>query len=141
MRCLGKMRQLFYVFDEHTDVVRECLKKGLKPCGNTCFDGYVVGDTKYILVSPNDCYSGWAVTLMALPCLGYDDLIKLIETSKVYDEIVGSIGVLLKNHKGKFVDYLSENQNKKIKKVILRDIVENSTYVSRMQDLIEVCRR
>lgn len=138
------MKQLFYVFDEHTNVGRECLKEGLIPCNNPRFDGYVCGDSEYILVSPNDCYSGWAVTLMALPCLEYDDLIKVVESSKIYDEIVGSVGVLLRKYKNKFVDYLSENQNKRIKrikKIILSDIVENSTYVSKMWDLIEVCGR
>lgn len=138
------MKQLFYVFDEHTDVVRECAKEGLTPSGDSYFGGYVKGDTQYVLLSPHECYSGWAVTLMALPCLEYEDLVKVVESSKVYDEIVGSIGILLKRHMTKFVNYLSANQNKRIKKVkriILSDIVENSTYISKMLDLIEVCKR
>lgn len=138
------MKQLFYVFDEHTNVVKECLREGLIPCDESNFYAYIKEGTKYILVSPHECYSGWAVTLMALPCLGYDDLIKVIESSKVYDEIIGSIGMLLNKYTDEFVDYLSNNQNKKtkkIKKIILSDIVENSTYVSKMTHLIEVCRR
>ena len=146
-----KTKQAFYVFDEHTDVARECQKIGLEPYGYD-FEypyisedsKYILEDTKYIVVSPYECYSGWAVTLMALPCLHYDELIALLETTKIYDEIVGCIGILLKNYAESFMDYLTKVQNKrskKIKRIILHDIVGNSSYVAEMDQLIRICRQ
>lgn len=137
------MPQLFYVFDEHTDIVKECLKVGIKPAGDQNTYEYVKGDIKYILLSPHECYSGWTITLMALPYLSYMELIKVIETSKKYDEIVGCIGILLNKYTENFIDYLSKNQTRKIKKIkriILTDIVNNSPYVSKMIRLIQVCK-
>ena len=137
------MKQVFYVFDEHTDVVTECKKKGLELCGNDLVFEYISKDTKYILLSPHECYSGWAITLMALPCLNYEGLIKMVETSKIYDEIVGCIGMLLCNYTDSFIDYLTKVQSKrskKIKRIILSDIVGNSSYVSQMDQLIRICK-
>ena len=137
------MKQLFYVFDEHTDVLKECKKAGLKPSGEQFVTGYVFDDTKFILLSPHECYSGFAITIMALPCMNYENLIKVIESSTIEDEIVGSIGILLKKYTEKFTDYLSKTQTrriKKIKNIILKHIVDNSPYVSKMERLIEVCK-
>lgn len=138
-----KAKQFFYVFDEHTDVVKECIKIGLESCSEQSAFKSVFDDTRYILLSPHDCYSGWPITLMALPCLNYEDLIRVLESSRIYDEIVGCIGILLKNHTEKFIDYISKTQtrkSKKIKRMILNDIVDRSPYVSKMKRLIEVCK-
>ena len=137
------MHQLFYVFDEHTNVLKECSKLGLKFYDEQNVYKHVTKNIEYILMSPHDCYSGWTITLMAIPCLTYEELIKTIETSKIYDEIIGCIGILLKKHTETFIYYLSKietKRTKKIKKIILEDIVENSPYVSKMSKLIELCK-
>lgn len=136
-------KQIFYVFDEHTDFINECMKKGMIPCGNPFRHGFMYGDTRYVVLSPHDCYSGWELTVMALPCLDYENLIIVLESSKVYAEIVGCIGILLKKHEKEFTDYISTlrtKRGKKIKKIILDELVERSLYVKKMTRLIEVCK-
>lgn len=140
------MKQLFYVFDEHTDYIKECIKIGMKPIGNYPFvrefeyDGVV-----YKALSVHDCYSGWTITLMALPYMNYEQLIMTLKTSKIYDEIVGCLGMLLKNHASCFEKYISQCRKpdktmKRIKRIICNDIASNCTPVSKMDNLLRICK-
>lgn len=137
-----KQGQLFYLFDEHTDVDKVLKKIGLQPCGKHN-DVFFLGDTKYIRLSPHECYSGCAVTIMALPYMDYTALINVIETAKNGDDIIGSTGLLLKKYPKAFTEYLSRTQTRrstKIKRIISRFIAANSSYVSEMKPLLEVCK-
>ncbi len=137
--------QHFYVFDEHTDYIAECIKLGLTPVYDKGGDVnyFVHHQKKYIVLSVHECYSGWTTTIMALPCLGYGKLIQLLETTKIYDEKVGCIGMLLKKYNSLFLEYVQKSPSKcvkKLKRIIFKDIAPNSTYVSQMEDLIEFCK-
>ena len=139
-------RQLFYVFDKHTDFVRECIKIGMKSInkdlfvGDFDFDGII-----YKTLSVHECYSGWEITVMALPYMNYYQLIDTLQTSKIYDEIVGCLGILLKEHLTGFIEFLSkcpksDRKIKKIKKFILKELTIRNIYVASMTELLDLCQ-
>lgn len=103
------------------------------------FDGVI-----YKTLSINECYSGWEITVMALPYMNYYQLIDTLRTSKIYDEIVGCLGILLKEHLSNFVEYLtkypkSDRKIRKIKRIILKELACRSIYVASMTELLELC--
>lgn len=138
-------KQLFYVFDEHTNFVSECIKLGMKPIkGYPFVEEFDSDGVIYKTLSVNECYSGWEITVMALPYMSYCQLIKTIQESKIYDEIVGCLGILLKDHLQEFMKYLSECSKSdkkiiKIKKIISKELASRSSYVSSMTKLLEMC--
>lgn len=138
-------RQLFYVFDEHTDFVSECVKLGMRPIKGFPFvELFDFGGVIYKTLSVQECYSGWEITVMALPYMDYSQLICTLQVSKIYDEIVGCLGILLKEYSNDFLKYLtncskSDKRMKKIKKVILKELACRSRYVASMTDLLEIC--
>ncbi len=138
-------KRFFYVFDEHTDYVRECQKIGMKPIENNAFiENFEYDGTKYTVLSCNECYSGWEITVMALPEMSYSDLFDILMNSRFYDEIVGSIGIILKKHLDEFLRHLSsESLNnkriKKVKKMIKKEISERNSNVKGMTELLNLC--
>lgn len=143
-------KQLFYVFDEHTDYVQACIKLCMKPIKyHHTFPEFVeefnLDGVVYKTLGVHECYSGWCVTIMATPRMEYSQLITALVTTNIYDEFVGCLGILLKYHRDEFVVYLAESAKndkriKKIKKVILRDLAENCEIVRNMTQLLEVCK-
>lgn len=140
----------FYVFDEHTDYERECIKLGMKPSSKV--DGLIKSFTyreyEYIVLKRSDCYSGWEHTIMKLPQMDFNQLYKLAVSTNTYDERVGAVGTILKCHKDEFTNLLIKTFNKeiskskqikKISKLILTEIKERSDYVSEMKDLLKLC--
>ena len=138
-------KQLFYVFDEHTDYVQECTEMGMIPLSNETFVEYFEFDgIKYKVLSVNECFSGWTITLMAMPKLSYSELLNVMLDSRSYDEIVGSLGIVLKEHLNDFILYLKTERSKKlrlhkIKKMIKNDISERNSDVQQMIDLLSLC--
>ena len=132
-------KQYFYVFDEHTDYVRECTKIGMIPLSNEEFVEYFEYDgAKYKVLSINECFSGWTIT--------YCELLNLMFNSRPYDEIVGSIGIILKSHLDEFILYLKTEHPKKrrlhkIKKLIKNEISERNSNVQQMFDLLSLCQK
>ncbi|MBR5320733.1 MAG: hypothetical protein IKU41_02710 [Clostridia bacterium] len=138
---------LFYVFDEHTDYVSECQKIGMIPTkGYPYVENFLFDDVEYKVLSIHECYSGWEITLMALPEMSYNQLVCVLLNSKNYDELVGCLGIILKKYLERFiVDFdkfeTSKRKFKKIKKIILNEISERSIYVSEMHTLLNKCSR
>ena len=138
-------KRLFYVFDEHTDYVIECEKLGMKPIENNAFiENFECDGTNYKVLSCNECYSGWEITVMALPEMSYSDLFDIMISSRFYDEIVGSIGIILKKHLDEFIRYLNteplnNKRLRKIKKMIKKEISEKNSNVGEMKDLLNLC--
>ena len=139
----------FYVFDEHTDYVYECKKMGMKPIGNETFiKEFIFDEVKYKVLSLHECFSGWEINVMAIPELSYSELLNVMLSSKYYDEIVGSIGIILKKHLNKFIEYLKlETSNskqhrkiKKIEKIIKKEISERNPNVNKMDELLHICK-
>ncbi len=138
-------KKAFYVFDEHTDYIRECEKIGMKPIGNqTLVKYFLFGETKYEVLFCNECFSGWEITVMALPELSYSELLYMVMNSRFYDEIVGGIGIILKRHSDEFIRYLSSvtSNNKKVnkvKKIIKNEIGKRNPDVKAMTKLLKLC--
>ena len=138
-------KRAFFVFDEHTDYVKECIKIGMKPIkGHTYVEEFVYSGTKYKTLSMNDCYSGWTITIMALPKPTYIELIRIVLKSNCYDEFVGGLGILLKEYPQEFKRFLEKSSNKnkrirKIKKTILNEISIRIPQVLVMSDLLLIC--
>lgn len=138
-------KRLFYVFDEHTDYVKECQKMGMNPIGTDAFTKKFEYDgTAYKVLSCNECYSGWEITVMALPEMSYSDLLELMMNSQFYDEIVGSIGIAVKKYPHEFFEFLNNEPfvNRKIgkiKKTIKSEISERNSNVKEMIELIGLC--
>ena len=139
-------KRFFYVFDEHTDYIKECKKLGMLPIGKEMFiKEFNLNGTKYKVLSSHECFSGWEITVMAIPELSYSELLNLMINSRYYSEIVGSIGIILKKHLNEFIVYLkSEPSNnrkiKKIKKMIRTEISERNQNVQQMYELLSLCR-
>ena len=104
------------------------------------FDGVI-----YKTLGVHECYSGWCITIMASPRMEYSQLISTLTKTKIYDEIVGCLGMLLKYHPDEFVEHLAnlkcDRRNKKIKKIILRDLAKNCENVQKMTELLSICKR
>lgn len=139
------MKRFFYVFDEHDYVISECKKMGMHPLCNTGLDKFICEGDIYTILSAHECYSGWEMTLMKEPELGYDDLVWLVYNTRLYSERVGALGILLIRHRERFQEFLAKQPKKdkkthKIKKMIVKELAECSHYVREMKDLIEICR-
>lgn len=136
-------KKIFYVFDEHTDYIKECERMGMKS-NKTLTEDFEFDGTKYKVLSPNECYSGWEITAMALPELSYSELFNIVMNSRFYDEIVGSIGILLKKYSDEFITYLKAQSSnnirlRKIKKIIKKEISERDPNVKQMTELLDLC--
>lgn len=137
-------KRLFYVFDEHTDYVRECQKMGMNPILTDSFlKDFEYDGTKYKALSCNECYSGWKITVMALPEMSYSDLLALMMNNQFYDEIVGSIGIALKKYPHEFVAFLSNEppankRIRRIKKIINDEISKKNSNVRQMETLHDI---
>lgn len=137
-------KRLFYVFDEHTDYVRECQKMGMNPIVTDSFPkDFEYGGTKYKALSRNECYSGWEIIVMALPEMSYSDLLALMMNSRFYDEIVGSIGIALKKYPHEFAAFLSNEplankRIRRIKKIINDEISKRNSNVRQMEILHDI---
>lgn len=143
-------KQVFYVFDEHTDYIAECEKLGFVPIK---YDGSFVKQfelygKRYNVLGRNECYSGWEINIVQEGIDQFDELMFVLLNSHTYDERVVSIGLMLKNHYDCFLSELTKNfpqdkfdrKKKKTVKLITKDICKNSYDVSNMKELIEVCK-
>lgn len=152
---------LFYVIDERTDAVDYCKRKGMKPyefteirCDNQIYRipvQYTYKGHNYIVLNCDQCYSGYDTTLMRLPRLSYEELLKTAITSKKYQERIGAIGIILKENAiefekyllsikaGYFNDYKEEKQLKRMVKVINDFIWENTSYVGPLKKIHDLC--
>lgn len=140
----------FYVFDEHTDYERECIKLGMKPSSklDRLIKTFTYMGYEYIVLNRSDCYSGWEYTVMKLPQMNFDQLYKLEISTKIYDEKVGALGMILKYYDVEFTHLIKKayeneipnrKQIKKISELILTQIKERSDYVDEMKDLLKLC--
>lgn len=143
-----KKFQYFYVFSEHSDFVTECKHFDIIQADNEEYfpRNFKCGDIKYEALYIHDCYSGGTVTVMRHPELNFQGLISLLKTTKSEDEILGSIGILLKKHYNDFY-YLLKNREffdkkrlKTISKFILNYIAIECIEVSEMNELLSVCK-
>lgn len=112
-----------------------------------CDRKFVYGKEIYHVLGINDCYSGWEITVINQSAMDYDSLIDLVKNSREYDEIVGGIGLLLKDYYDRFYavlvdeNILSYKRRRKIAKLILTEIAERSEHVAEMEELLDVCRK
>lgn len=99
---------LFYVINEHTDDIKYCEKKHMKPYNvvNGSIMQYEYKGYIYDILEQGECYSGYMVTLMRLPKLSFGDLLNVALESKNYEERIGAIGVILKDYQSEFEQYL-----------------------------------
>lgn len=148
---MNKSKNLFYVYDEHTDYVKQCIKMGMIPQdrSSNLVESFIFDNVKYVLLGQNECYSGWEHNIMAMPQLSYERLMHLALHSNVYDERVGSLGILLKSHftlfENNFINLINEDfqnkkQIKKMSKLILNEINNRSFQVSQMTNLLYHCK-
>lgn len=139
---------MFYVFDEHTDYIAECKKIGLLPIEHEdCFvKQFYCGETRYDVFGRHECYSGWEINVVQSGSYTFDDLLNILIDSHIYDEKVVSLGFILKNHYKSFLDTLMNDSlqdrcgKKKIIKLITKDICKKSYDVSKMKELIQICK-
>lgn len=140
----------FYIFDEHTDYEKECIKLGMKPIAKSggLVKAYSYGECEYVVLGRSECYSGWEHTIMKLPQLTYNQLYNLAINANIYDERVGAVGIMLKFHEDEFIDYLEkvinktipfDKQIKKLAKLISTEIKQRSDYVSGMEIILKLC--
>ena len=143
---------LFYVIDEHTDDIKYCKKKHMKPYnvvnGNIMqyeYKGYI-----YDILEQGECYSGYMVTLMRLPKLHFDDLINVALESKNYQERIGAIGVILKDYRSEFEQYLLSlsddviyNKKKNIKRLVdyICILPDYTSYVWDLSVILSQCEK
>lgn len=144
-----KRKQKFYVFDEHTDYIAECKKLGFIP---TKYDDYFVkqficGEEKYDVYGRNECYSGWEINVVQSENYSFENLLSILLNSRIYDERVVSIGLILKKYYSLFLTAFTNDsfqgrleKKKKIAKLILKDICKKSYDVSKMNELIVICK-
>lgn len=153
----------FYVIDERTDVIDFCKRKGMKSyelsevlCDNQIYKipvQYTYKGYKYIVLDCEQCYSGYDTTLMSLPKLDYEDLLKIALLSKKQQERIGAIGIILKEHatqfeeylllikEGYFDDYQQEKYIRRMIKTINNFIWENTSYVWSLKKIREICKK
>lgn len=147
---MGK-KQIFYVFDEHTDYIAECKKLGFVPID---YDGYHVkqfekNGKKYNVLGRNECYSGWEINVVKEGVNKFEELMTLLLKSRIYDEKVVCIGLMLKKYYNNFLSEFSKEfpedsfnrKKKKVAKLIAKDICCKSYEVSEMKELLEICKR
>lgn len=152
---------LFYTIDECTDVDKYCKNKGLRPykyekktLDNRPFEQvvqYIKDGFVYDVLEWDRCYSGYMVTLMRQPKLSYKELLNVALTSKYFDERVGAVGIILKEHPTEFEQYLFEIskdniknspekiQFKKVAKLINDFIKVNTSYVLSLEKILLLC--
>ena len=106
--------------------MKECIKKGMIPLSDEMFvEEFDFNGILYQTLGVHDIYSGWEITVVAMIDMNFSFLINLIKTTKIYDELVGGIGMLLKMYPEKFTNYLekcsiSDKRIKRIKKIIMK---------------------
>lgn len=142
-----RKRQIFYVFDEHTDYIAECEKLGFVPVKyDGCFvKQFELNGKRYDVLGRNECYSGWEINIVQEGIDEFDELMFMLLNSHTYDERVVSIGLMLKNYYDCFLSELTkkspqDKSKKKLVKLITKNICKNSYDVSNMKELIEICK-
>lgn len=142
----------FYVIDEHADDIKYCKRKGMVPCKteNGSVKQYLYKGFVYDVLECTDSFSGYAVTLMRFPELSYGELLHTALNSKKDDEIIGSIGMILKKYPKEFEKYLqslklnsvtSSAEKRKIKRLIsyTLDIYSFSDCMHHLTGIWEQC--
>lgn len=142
-------KQQFYVFDEHTDYLTECRKIGFSIYRqNTAFENTLeLSNIMYRVLGRNDCYSGWEINIVEQKEFDFEELLFIALNSCIYDEKVVSIGLILKNYYSDFIDELRrdfqpcnlKHSQKKLLKLILKDVCKKSYQVGNMDELLEIC--
>lgn len=100
----------------------------------------------YEVLGCNECYSGWEITVMALPEMKFHELVSLLCDTKDAGELRGSLGILLKKYYKEFCSVLTAGEtfdrktSRKIARLISQEIAENSEPVSEMHELLVWCR-
>lgn len=101
----------------------------------------------YEVLGCNECYSGWEITVMALPEMKFHELVSLLCNTKDAGELRGSLGILLKKYYKEFCPVLIAGEifdrkaSRKIAKLISEEIARTSEPVSEMRELLAWCRR
>lgn len=155
--------RLFYVIGEYVDDIEYCKRKGFKPHQKVIkqLDGmpldvvtqYQKREYIYEVLTCEQCYSGYMLTLMRLPKLSYEELVKVALISRIQDERAGAIGILLKNYPNQFKQYLlkvcnnypeDKRERKQIKRManyICDFVYRYTSYVQDMEDIFLLCSR
>lgn len=153
--------ELFYVIGEYVDDEKYCRRKGLHPHRTIekTLDGklrpvvveYTKGNEIYVALSAGQCYSGYAVTLMKLPELPFEELLHVALSAKRVADRAGALGIILKKYETAFEQYLlgvsqsthlNSEQEKKIAVVatfICDFIRENTSFIWDMQKILFLC--
>lgn len=153
--------KLFYAVGEYTDDVKYCKRKGLRPHKTIMksLDGkqfpvvleYTNGNDIYVSLTADQCYSGYAVTLMRLPALPFEDLLFVALTTNRVEDRAGALGIILKNHKAAFEQYLlTVKQNELLDTLHKKQIAlvatyvygfisENTSYIRDMGKILSMC--
>ena len=132
---MKRRNQLFYTINDRTDDSKYLKRKGFIPYqvvtrtldGNP-FDTVVKYQNNgfiYEVLDPSQCYSGYMITLMKLPKLSYEELLKVALDSCHVEERAGAVGIILKEHPEEFEKFLEQVKNverfdEKFKKKIRR---------------------
>ena len=161
---------LFYVVDEHTDIIKYCKKKGMAPnktedkichCSDPSIGNQIIKSViqyaykgyLYDVLDVSQCYSGYEVTLMRLPKLSYEELLETALTSKHFEERAGSIGMILKDYPAAFERFLLSVQIKKhnalegkeginrLADFIIDFIWQNNSYVWPLKKILLLCEK
>lgn len=141
---------LFYVIDEHTDDIKYCKKKGMKPYNviNGKYTQYEYKGYIYDVLECGECYSGYMVTLMRLPELSFNELLNVALGSKYYEERFGALGIILKDYNIQFEKYLQllsddaiYQSRKNIQRMVDRvlDLHQWTSYVCDMHSIMNEC--
>ena len=135
----------FYVFDEHTDYVKECQKIGLSKTikYDKAIEEWIVDDRVYKRLDPWECYSFLAIVLMQLPEPSFDVLFEMALKSKDYGEKYASLGIILAKHekllahKIKTQRVLTREMKNLIKEIIR--LLNHSTVNEDFSELLALC--
>jgi len=154
--------RLFYTIGEHTDISYYCKRKGLIPKKFEIkeLDGrpfksvsqYVKGNFKYEVLEADQCYSGYMVTLVRLPRLSYEDLLKVALTSRYSDERAGAIGTILKDYTYQFQQHLmmlaqmdinALSHKKYVRRMLafIKDLKKYTSYVWQLDEILLLCEK
>ena len=154
--------ELFYTCGEYEDDVKYCKRKGLKPHRTimktldgkpfTVVEEYSKGGNIYVSFEAEKCYSGYAVTLMRLPELPFEELLAVALTSKRVEDRAGALGIILKKHEAAFKQYLltikqnttlniaQKRQIAAVSMFIYDFIRENTSYIQNMDEILSLSK-